>query len=160
MDEGADSGDILSQVDFDISYKDNAMSLYNKVTNIALSQIETFLPKLESKSYKRISQDHKKANVWRKRDKFDGKIDFKMSSNAIYNLVRALSKPYVGAHIEYKNRDVIVWECESVPYVLKNIESGKVLESNSSYFIVKTYDGAIKITNHEFKKPPKLEEYL
>ena len=47
MDEGADTGDILSQVDFQISYDDNAQTLYNKVINIALSQIENFVSKLE-----------------------------------------------------------------------------------------------------------------
>ena len=31
MDKGADSGDILSQVDFNISYQDDAQSVYQKV---------------------------------------------------------------------------------------------------------------------------------
>ena len=43
MDEGVDTGDILSQVDFEISYQDNAQSIYDKVTDIALSQIEKFV---------------------------------------------------------------------------------------------------------------------
>ncbi|MFQ8877714.1 MAG: hypothetical protein ACLR7N_03875 [Roseburia hominis] len=41
-------------------------------------------------------------NVWRKRGKRDGEIDWRMSSRAIYNLVRALTKPYVGAHFVYR----------------------------------------------------------
>ena len=36
MDEGADTGDMLSQVDFEISYQDDARSIYNKVIDIAL----------------------------------------------------------------------------------------------------------------------------
>jgi len=27
----------------------------------------------------------------------------------IYNLVRALTKPYVGAHIEYNGKDIKIW---------------------------------------------------
>ncbi|MEO1942807.1 MAG: formyltransferase family protein, partial [Candidatus Thioglobus sp.] len=46
MDEGADTGDILSQVGFEISYQDDAQSIYKKVVNIALAQIEEFVPKL------------------------------------------------------------------------------------------------------------------
>jgi methionyl-tRNA formyltransferase len=57
MDEGADSGDILSQVDFEILENDDARSLYNKVIDIALLQIEDFLPKLQNKTYDRIKQD-------------------------------------------------------------------------------------------------------
>ena len=42
MDEGADSGDILSQKDFDISHNDDAKTLYDKVVEIALEQIAQF----------------------------------------------------------------------------------------------------------------------
>lgn len=46
MDEGADDGDILSQEEFEILYEDDAKSLYNKVANIVLYQIEYFLSHL------------------------------------------------------------------------------------------------------------------
>ena len=35
MNKGADDGDILSQVDFEILYKDDARSIYDKVVNLA-----------------------------------------------------------------------------------------------------------------------------
>ena len=41
-----------------------------------------------------------------------------------------------------------------------NIESGKVLDSNEKVILVKTYDGAIEILQHEFKELPKIGEYL
>ena len=160
MQEGADDGDILSQKKFDILYEDNAQSLYNKVSNIALEQIEDFLPQLQNNSFQRIKQNHDKANIWRKRGKADGKIDFRMTSNAIYNLVRALTKPYVGAHIEYKNKDITIWKVEEIEFNKNNIEFGKVLEINGDTIIVKTYDKAIKIIEHEFKELPKVGEYL
>jgi len=160
MDEGADSGDILSQVEFEIDYKDDAKSLYNKVTDIALKQIEDFLPKLENKSYKRIKQDHSKANYWRKRTKKDGEIDFRMSSRAIYNLVRALTKPYVGAHLVYKEKEIKIWRVEEVECNLKNIEPGKILEVKDSKILVKCFDNAIRILEHEFDEIPKVGEYL
>ena len=47
MDEGADSGDILSQKDFDISHNDDAKTLYDKVVEIALEQIAQFFPSLK-----------------------------------------------------------------------------------------------------------------
>ena len=37
-----------------------------------------------------------------------------MTSQAIYNLVRALTKPYVGAHINYKEKEIIVWKVEII----------------------------------------------
>jgi len=91
MDEWVDSGDILSQKRIEITYEDDAMSLYNKIIEIAKKRLEELLPDLYRFSYKRIPQDHSKANYWRKRTEDDGKIDFRMSSRAIYNLVRGLT---------------------------------------------------------------------
>jgi methionyl-tRNA formyltransferase len=160
MDEGADTGDILSQEYFDILYEDDAKSLYDKVTSIALKQIEDFLPKLQNSSFQRIKQNHNKANTWRKRGKNDGKIDFRMTANAIYNLVRALTKPYVGAYIEYKGKEISVWKVEEINFDEKNIEFGKVLENDGTRITVKTYDKAIRIMEHDFKELPKVGEYL
>jgi len=160
MDEGADSGDILDQKYFQISYSDDAKSLYNKVIRIALEQIEDFIPKLEYGTYIRMKQNNKLANYWRKRSKPDGIIDFRMCSNAIYNLVRALTRPYVGASISYKNKDVIIWRVSSENFTCLNIEPGKVLEIKDNTILVKTYDGAIRIIEHEFEELPKVGEYL
>ena len=160
MDEGIDSGEILSQKDFDILSTDDAQILYDKFVNIALLQIEEFLPQLEKKTYQTIKQNYEASNTWRKRFKTDGQIDFRMTSQAIYNLVRALTKPYVGAHVYYKEKDIIVWKVEIIDNKQDNIESGKVLDINEDKILVKTYDGAIKITHHEFKKLPNVGEYL
>ena len=160
MDEGADSGDILSQVEFDILKDDDAKSLYSKVIDIALLQIDAFLPKLISRTYAKLPQDHSQSNIWRKRGRKDGEIDFRMSSKAIFNLVRALTKPYVGAHLIYNEEDIIIWKVEMIENNSSNIEYGKVIESKDDSIIVKTYDGAIKIIKHEFHTLPKIGEYL
>ena len=162
MDEQADNGNILSQKNFEILLTDNAKDLYDKVIKISLMQIEEFIPKLQNKSYKTIKQNSKLSNFWRKRNLDDGMIDFRMSSIAIYNLVRALSKPYVGAHIRYKDKNINVWEVKMIKKIKyqSNIESGKVLSIVKNIITVKTYDSAIKILKHEFKKLPTVGEYL
>lgn len=160
MDDKADSGDIISQKEFEILDSDDAKTLYDKIIQLALIQIEDFVPQLKDNTYTRIKQDQALSNVWRKRNKADGKIDFRMSSKAIYNLVRALTKPYVGAHIEYKEKDISIWKVKIIENNDINIESGKVIESNEEKLIVKTYDAAIEILEHEFKEVPKVGEYL
>ena len=100
MDEGADSGDILSQRPITISEDDDAGILYQRVTEIALGQMEKFVPALASDRYHRIPQDHSKASYLRKRGNRDGRIDWRMTAKSIRNLVRGLTKPYIGAHFE------------------------------------------------------------
>ena len=83
-----------------------------------------------------------------------------MSGHAIYNLVRSLTRPYIGAHIKYKNEDIKVWEVKEVTYNLKNYEYGKVLDVQDNNILVKCYDNAVLLTEHEFKELPELGEYL
>ncbi len=160
MDEGADSGDILSQKEFEISLVDDAQTLYEKVTDKALSQIQEFYPSLERKAYIRIPQDHRLANYWRKRNNEDGLIRFNMSSMAIYNLVRALTRPYIGAHIIYKGEEIKIWKIRILDCNQDNIEPGKVLRSVKDSIVVKTFDGAIEIVDYEFKILPRIGEYF
>jgi len=160
MDEGADTGDILSQVDFEISYQDDARSIYDKVNDIALCQIEDFIPRLKQGKYSKVKQDGLRSNSWRKRNEIDGLIDFRMSSRAIYNLTRALTKPYVGAHIKYRGKNISIWKVKEVDVVKENIEPGSVLNANNKSFIVKSYDGAVEVIGHDFKILPKVGEYL
>ncbi len=160
MDDKADSGDIILQEEFEILDTDDASKLYNKVLGIALKQVELLVFQLRTKSYTRFEQNHKLSNNWRKRNYLDGNIDFRMSSKAIYNLVRGLSKPYIGASIKYNNQDIRIWKVQVVDINLKNIEYGKVLSILNDTITVKTYDGAIKLLEHEFKTLPTVGEYL
>tara|TARA_B100001996_G_C18595657_1_gene567790 strand:+ start:107 stop:988 length:882 start_codon:yes stop_codon:yes gene_type:complete len=160
MDHNADTGDILSQVDFEISYEDDARSIYNKMINIALEQIESFIPKLEKGEITLFKQDNDESNTWRKRNEVDGKIDFRMSSRAIYNLTRALTKPYNGAHLKYNGKDISIWKVREIMVEQNNWEPGRVLDVGDNSFIVKSYDGAIEIVEHDFVTMPKVGEYL
>lgn len=160
MEKGVDSGDILSQEPIDISWNDNAKSLYKKMIDTALKQIDGFVPQLEQGTYSSRPQNADEANIWRKRKSEDGKIDFRMTSEAIYNLVRGLTHPYAGAHAEYNGTNNKVWEVEVIENQQNNIEPGKVLDVQDKQPVIKTYDGAIKIKNHEFSALPSVGEYL
>jgi len=160
MDEGVDSGDILSQADIDITYEDDARTLYDKVTETALRQIKEFIPKLQDKSYIRTPQAGSNSNLWRKRTKEDGEIDFRMSSRAIYNLVRALTRPYVGAHLVYGGSEIKVWKVKEVEMDLPNVEYGKVLDIRNNQILVKCFDNAVLLVEHEFGKLPKAGDYI
>lgn len=146
----ADSGSIISQVDVPILFEDDASTLYDKIMKVACEQVTEFTRDFVNGTVSYRPQKSLEGNVWRKRKKEDGKIDFRMSSVNIYNLIRGLTKPYVGAHIEYVNKDYKVWSSRLVMETIedyKNIEPGKVIKVyNVNSFLVKTGDGVIKIT--------------
>lgn len=161
MDESADSGDILSQETIPIEEEDSAADLYRRIIDSAARQMKRFTPKLASGNYQLQKQDHNRANHWRKRGKSDGRIDFRMGTQPIYNLVRALTKPYVGAHFDYKGGEYKVWQVQVGPDQEPNVEPGQVLAVNEEkHLLVKTGDGSIWISEHELEHLPNVSEYL
>jgi methionyl-tRNA formyltransferase len=160
MDEGADSGDILSQVPVEIRATDTARDLYERISLTAQRQIRDFLPKLESNTHNRVPQNHTDANYWRKRCRDDGEIDFRMADRVIFNLVRSLTHPYVGAHLIYKGKEIKIWRAEIVNCNLDNLEPGKILYQKNSGIVVKCGIGSIWIDCTEMISIPKVGEYL
>ena len=160
MGEGADDGDILSQEVVTIDQHDNASSLYEKITQCALTQMRTFVPQLAAGSFTRYAQDARYATTWRKRGKPDGQIDWRMSSRSIHNLVRGLGKPYVGAHFLYRGHEIKVWDSECVPDDSRNIEPGKILDVAARGVVVRCGEQAIRLLNTEPEIKPIPGEYL
>lgn len=103
MEEGADTGAILSQERVEILPQDEAADLYDRICATALAQIGEFVPALARGEVRPRPQDHSQASSWRKRGKRDGRIDWRMPAASIANLVRSLAPPYPGAHFETRD---------------------------------------------------------
>lgn len=160
MDEGADSGDLLSQTTVPIYESDDAANLYERVTEIALSQLREFVPRLAAGEIQRIPQDHRLANVWRKRCAVDGRIDWRMAAESIHNLVRGLARPYVGAHFDYEKQPIKVWKTVMEADAPANLEPGKILSVDVDGIVVKAGIGAIRLLEYEPRLHLKTGEYL
>jgi len=162
MDTGTDSGDILSQQFVPILTSDNAFTLYKKLTETACKQISEFTPQLINGNFKRVAQDHSKANYWRKRNNADGKIDWRMSARCIHDLVRALTRPYVGAHFLYKGKEFKVWQTELIGdrAEMVNIEPGKILNVDEHGITIKCGEGLLQLIEHDCTLPLRVGDYL
>lgn len=150
IDNTADTGDIVSQKKVNILYEDDAESLMDKLLDIGAKQLKQLYEDFCTGAVKRINQDSSAGNSWRKRGKIDGQIDWRMSSRSIYNLVRALTKPYIGAHFLHGDSEIKVWKVEEiVTNNYENIEPGKILEVSKDYAIVKAGDNLIKLIQYD-----------
>ena len=160
MDEGADSGDIVSQKEIVIDFEDDANTLYNKIIEASKIQIEYICKLLDNNSLKRYPQK-KTGNHWRKRSAQDGLIDFRLDSESICNLVRGLTKPYVGAQVKLKDELIRIWSVNiSNEIILFDYEPGKILEIIDKKIRVKTNNGSVWLIDHEFKEMPQVGSYL
>jgi methionyl-tRNA formyltransferase len=161
MNEGADSGPILSQSHVRILDEDDAASLYAKLELVARQQIRFVIEGLRSGTLDHVPQDPAKATYWRKRGSADGRIDWRMPAEGVHNLVRALSAPYPGAHVEYRGGDVKVWKTRLGRAGLMDVEPGHVLAVNADEIHVQCGMGTTLLLNcHEFKQPLSAGEYL
>lgn len=162
MDAGPDSGDILAQQRIDLDSDEDARSLYDKVKLAASELIPRFLPCLIDGTAQRIPQDHSRANTWRKRGKSDGVIDFRMGALTIERLVRALTRPYVGANVVIGEREAKVWRAKAVPLPeeYRVYEFGRLVALRDREITVRAGDEAIVLLDHELDPLPKAGDHL
>ncbi len=151
IDTGVDSGDIISQQPVSIDYEDDAKTLYDKIMATAVNQEIELVKELKKNKTNRIKQIADVGNTWRKREKRDGEIDWRMSSRTIYNLVRSLTHPYPGAHFVYKGVDYKVWKVQELSYEnIDNLEPGKILAVNADGSIdIKVSEGALRLLEYD-----------
>ena len=159
---GADEGDIISQKRIEISYHDDAKTLYDKIMIAAVEQELIITNQFEQGQIEYIPQDSTKGNSWRKRNKADGEIDWRMASRGIYNLVRSLTKPYVGAHFVIGGNEYKVWKVQEIDTIsLENIEPGKVISINGDGTIdIKAGIGGIRLIDFDNIENIKEGDYL
>jgi methionyl-tRNA formyltransferase len=143
---GIDDGDILWQKKFSISKEDNAGTLYSTIERIASEAIPQFLPQLENGTAPRLSQDGARATYWRKRTISDGEVQWDSPGISIYNLVRALTRPYPGATTSGIAKSMVLWRC-ALPTLSDGDGAvpGQILSVNEKSFCVRTGDGVINV---------------
>ena len=88
-----------------------------------------------------------------------------MPAQGIYNLVRALTEPYPGAHIERDGSEIKIWHCEALEEdypaeKILSVEPGRVLATSSRGVDVRCGDGVVRLTGHEFPTLPQVGAWL
>ena len=160
MDERADAGPLLDQQVVSIGPDDTAAQLYARVVETACRQVDRLIPALLAGTLVPVPQDPAKATSWRKRGIADGRVDWRMSAPAIKNLVRALTRPYPGAHCEIGGVDISIWRAEIGPEVSADLEPGRVLDVDGTDILVKCNGGSVRLLDHGFNPLPKVGECL
>jgi len=153
IDEGADSGDILWQKSFPITLEDDAGIIYEKIKAMASEAIREFLPQLKQGIAPRVPQEHSQATYWQKRTEEDGKIHWTAPTMKTYNLVRALARPYVGAHTYIKGKKILIWRARlpqrPLPPEALSLQPGTILARTDTGFDIRTGDGYLTVLEYE-----------
>lgn len=110
----ADAGAIVAQQQVAIERQDSALSLHGKLREAATTLLRDTLPLLIQGKTTETPQDESKASVYGRRTAADGKLDWKLPAEQLFNLVRAVTQPYPGAFCAVGEHKLIVWSAEVV----------------------------------------------
>jgi len=108
---GVDNGPILGQLATNISSEDTIRTVYDRIELLGLDLLNKHLPEICDGSVKLTIQEENQRRIFPQRGPKDGKIDWSIPSNKIYDFVRAQTKPYPGAFSKHGNDKVTIWSC-------------------------------------------------
>lgn len=136
LNEGTDTGDIITQRKIKIGPNDTAYNIYKKAVKVSISLLKKYHQDILEGKAPRKKQDETNATYGCPRTPDDGKINWEGSSTSVYNLIRGLSYPYPGAYCFY-NGDKVVIQKASLPRQkiwIGNIP-GRIIERLSNGFV-------------------------
>lgn len=153
IDEGIDTGDIIFQDIIPISNEDTYSTLLDKAIQACPTCLCKAVELLERDNFIPIRQDtiHPTGTYFGQRRVGDEVLDWHLSSERIYNFVRAITKPGPGARtfVNGKKEIAIITSrmIENAPEYISTM--GEVVGKNSSGIIVKTGTSTILVTKVE-----------
>ena len=158
MDVGLDTGDILKVKELDILDEDDEETMFYKLSILSADLlIDTIL---DFNNIIKIKQDENKVSNTKLIKKEDGYLDLSISSEKVFNMVRAY-KTWPTCYIKYNNENMKITkvekvkagECDGLENESKKLNDRLVIFKKNLY--LKTNDGYIKLNN--IKLPGKKE---
>jgi UDP-4-amino-4-deoxy-L-arabinose formyltransferase/UDP-glucuronic acid dehydrogenase (UDP-4-keto-hexauronic acid decarboxylating) len=115
MTEKPDAGDIVGQAAVPIAFEDTALTLFGKMEAAASRLLGELLPRIARGDIPRRPNDIARGSYFGGRKPEDGRIDWSRPAVEIYNLVRAVTRPYPGAFTGLEGDPLTVWWALPLP---------------------------------------------
>lgn len=151
-DENPDSPNVFERTMFDVNDFDTIRTLQYKNIICAKRMIKDLLI-AEEKNCISLEKSTHDFDLWYpRRTPADGKIDFKMKTKEILNLIRAVTHPFPGAFATLGGKEITVWEAAPFDRILDFSDycPGEIIEVFDGKLIVRTIDGSIIINDWEY----------
>jgi methionyl-tRNA formyltransferase len=152
---GVDDGPVVGVQMFDITPWDDCHTLHFKNTISMIQLCARHLPDLLTGRARLTPQPKDEATYYPKREAEDGLIYWNDSTADIYNLIRAVTRPFPGAFTYLDNqpeRKMFVWR--AIPFDTKltwsSAQPGEIVQAfYDGSFVVKTGDSSLLVLEGE-----------
>ena len=154
--DDVDSGDIVDQRRVPIWKHDTIADVIHRVTESYVELLEGNLESLLNGTATLQPQNHSLATYGRKRIDEDRRIQWEMPAQKIYDLIRAVTKPYPGAVTQYQAHQLRVWKAQPVrlPNLQLDVEPGTVMYVlGGNRYVVTTGTGMLLLEECEWQSP-------
>ncbi len=162
MDEGLDTGAMISKVTTPISLSDTGGSLHDRLAELGAEACVSALNALSTGNVNAEPQDNNLANYAHKLSKEEGRIQWDLPNHKVHNLIRAFN-PWPVSHTEMDGKKVRLFDVALVDVALVEAETidpqnapGTILEANKQGLTVTTGSGAIRITRMQLSGAKQL----
>lgn len=153
VDEGIDTGDIILQKRISIAEEDQYSDLLSKAVSGCAEILDESIQMIAVGTVKRTRQsDLGEGFYCSKRGPGDEIIDWSKTTLELYNFIRGIAPPSIGATCFYSGQSLTLTKAKKIPFNhahegLPGVVVGKTEEGN----LVKTKDGLLLIEEIHFK---------
>lgn len=144
MDDGIDTGDMLEVLETEIGENETAGELFDRLAEMGGKLIVSTLSKLEKGELTPIPQDHEKSNYAKIISKEMALIDFNMSAENVFNLIRGFN-PWPIAYTIIGDKRLKVFAAEKIGSV--NGKAGEVVSSDGTLTVAFGDGNGLKFTD-------------
>ena len=155
MNEGIDTGDILSTVIVPIDKKETAESLFVKLEQAGAQLIVDTLAKIEKGEITPVPQDESKASYVRMMKKTLGKIDWNKEAVVIERLVRGLNS-WPSAYTFFEGKSLKLWNCDVIEEICTEAP-GTIVRVNKDSIDVATGNGVLRILELQLEGKKRMD---
>lgn len=146
VDAGMDTGDIIAQERYTLALDQDVGDALQLLYPLYRRLTATVMGFFHAGHVPRRPQDHSLATAFPRRRPEDGRIDWRAPVRDVFNLVRAVARPYPGAFGSVSGRPVMVWKASPATEELFDaVVPGTVLPDDGQGPRVRCADGALRL---------------
>lgn len=152
IDAGVDAGAVLDTRRYLLTDHDDIVSSYRKTVLLGADMIADILADWDARNAAAQTQAEEDSAYLPQRTDADGAIDWAQSCDDICRLVRALTRPYPGAHSSLESSIVRIWRARAIGTLplKREYPPGTVVDvAGDGTFVVSGGDGYLIVDAHD-----------
>jgi methionyl-tRNA formyltransferase len=152
LDQGIDTGDILAAGAFDLGPEDDIAGVHENANALFPELVLNVLTRFDSGDFGGKPQDPDRGHYWHQRNDADGRLHWdRMTALEVQNLVRAVTRPYPGAHCQIGSNNLRVYACATTTMTIRGVPGRVCYVQGQGPFVI-CRDKAVLLGDYQIEE--------